>query len=177
MPKRLIILAITVIAMTIAIGFVAMQPANVLPPETNKPAVDTGVIVGKVLPGFTLAAVDGKPVTVTPAGRIIVLNFWATWCPPCREEMPELNAFSEKHGGNVSVYLVNVQESQATVANFLNQNQYNMSCLLDTDGTVAKTFRINAIPTTLVVDKQGLIKYRKSGPVTMAELEGVLNGL
>lgn len=177
MPTRLIILAVTVIAMTIAIGFVAMEPANLPPPATNKPAAETGVTVGKILPGFTLAAVDGKQVNIAPAGRIIVLNFWATWCPPCREEMPELNQFSGKYGDRISFYLVNIQESQATVADFLSQNGYDMNCLLDIDGQVAKTFRINAIPTTLVVDQQGTIKYRKSGPVTMAELEGVLNGL
>ena len=177
MSKRFVILAVTVIAMTIAIGFVAMEPANLPPPEASKPAVETGVTVGKVLPAFTLAAVDGKPVHITPDGRVTVLNFWATWCPPCRAEMPELNNFSRKYGDRVAVYLVNVQESQAAVAEFLNRNQYDVPCLLDTDGKVAQTFRINAIPTTLVVDKQGTIKYRKSGPVTMAELEGVLNGL
>jgi predicted transcriptional regulator len=59
----------------------------------------------------------------------------------------------------------------------MNQNKYTMNVLLDTNGEVAKTFHINAIPTTLVVDQQGTIKYRKSGPVTVAELEGVLNGL
>ncbi|HWR06954.1 TlpA disulfide reductase family protein [Sporomusa sp.] len=177
MPKRFIILAVTVITMTIAIGFVAMQPANLPKTETNKPSADSGVTVGKMLPGFTLSALDGKPTKVTPAGQIIVLNFWETWCPPCREEMPELAKFAQKYGSNVSFYLINIQESNTKVAEFLTQNKYTMNVLLDTNGEVAKTFHINAIPTTLVVDQQGTIKYRKSGPVTVAELEGVLNGL
>ncbi|HWR41529.1 TlpA disulfide reductase family protein [Sporomusa sp.] len=177
MPRRLIILAVTVIAMTIAIGFVAMQPDSLPGIENNKPSADTGVTVGKTLSGFSLIALDGKTTKVTPSGQIIVLNFWATWCPPCREEMPELNKFAQKHGDKVSFYTVNIQESAEKVAEFITQNKYTMNVLLDKDGEVAKTFRINAIPTTLVVDKQGIIKYRKSGPVTAAELEGVLNGL
>lgn len=177
MPKRLIILAVAVIAMTMAIGFVAMQPDSLPGTETNKPSGDTGVTGGKKLPGFTLAALDGKPTKVAPDGQLIVLNFWATWCPPCRQEMPELDKFAQKYSGKVIFHAVNLQESADIVAEFMNKNRYTMNVLLDKDGEVAKTFRINSIPTTLVVDKQGVIKYRKSGPVTVAELEGVLNGL
>ncbi|MDF2568516.1 MAG: resA [Sporomusa sp.] len=177
MPKRLIILAVAVISMTIAIGFVAMQPDSLPGAELNKPSADTGVTSGKTLPGFTLVALDGKSTNIVPSGQIIVLNFWATWCPPCRQEMPELDKFSQLHGGNVMFYAVNIQEPVDKVSEFMTQNKYTMNVLLDKDGEVAKTFRINAIPTTLVVDRQGIIKYRKSGPVTVAELEGVLNGL
>ncbi|SMC82442.1 TlpA family protein disulfide reductase [Sporomusa malonica] len=177
MPKRLIILAVAVIAMTMAIGFVAMQPDSLPGAETNKPSADTGVTSGKTLPGFSLTALDGKSTKVAPAGQIIVLNFWATWCPPCRQEMPELDKFAQKYSGKVIFYAVNIQESADKVAEYMTQSRYTMNVLLDKDGEVAKTFRINSIPTTLVVDKQGIIKYRKSGPVTVAELEGVLNGL
>lgn len=177
MHKRLIILAVAVIAMIVAIGFVAMQPENLPGAEPSKPPVETGVTVGKTLPGFTLAALDGKQVKVASSGQFIVLNFWATWCPPCRQEMPELDKFAQKYSGKVLFYAVNIQESAEKAAEFMTQNKYTMNVLLDKDGEVAKTFRINAIPTTLVVDKQGVIKYRKSGPVTLAELEGVLNGL
>jgi len=177
MQKRLIILAIAVVAITVAIGFVAMQPDSLTGSDTAQQSVETGVIVGKKLPAFTLDALDGKPAAITAGGGVIILNFWATWCPPCRQEMPDLDVFARKHGGKVAFYAVNIQESAGQVTEFMTQNKYTMNVLLDKDGAVANTFRINAIPTTLVVDKQGVIKYRKSGPVTMAELEGVLNGL
>ena len=177
MPKRFIILAVAVISMTIAMGFVAMQPDSLSGTESQKPSVETGVTVGKILPEFTLAALDGKQVKVASSGQMLVLNFWATWCPPCREEMPELDKFAQKYQGKVVFYAVNIQDPVETVSRFLAQNKYSMSVLSDKDGEVANVFRINAFPTTIVVDKQGIIKYRKSGPVTLAELEGVLNGL
>ena len=202
MPRRFIVLAIAMIAMAVAIGFIAMQPDNFtgtdaskpavstgVTPEKNsneqqsnglaavQPAIDTGVTVGKRLPEFALATLTGKETKVTLDGQIIVLNFWATWCPPCRQEMPELEKFARQYSNKVTFYAINIQEPHDTVTEFLTQNQYTMKVLSDKDGEVAKKFRVNSIPTTLVVDKQGIIKYRKSGPVTVTELEGVLNGL
>ncbi|WP_425060674.1 Thiol-disulfide oxidoreductase ResA [Sporomusa carbonis] len=178
MSKRFIILAVAVVSITIAIGFFAMQPAQVPDTETsNKSTTGAGAAVGSKLSEFTLAALDGKTVRVAPAGSVIVLNFWATWCPPCRQEMPELNAFARKYNSKAVLLAVNIQESAGKVDEFMRQNEYTMNVLLDKDGEVARNFRISAIPTTLVVDKNGFIKYRKSGPVTAAELEGVLNGL
>ena len=178
MPKRLIVLAITVIAMAAAIGFIAMRPDQ-MPAEENsrKPVAEAGVTVGKTLPGFSLAGLDGKQVKVAPGGAVIVLNFWATWCPPCREEMPELEKFFRKYTGKVQFYAINIQEPTDKITEFMSKNQYTLTTLTDKDGEVAKNFRINAIPTSIVVDQQGVIKFRKSGPVTLAELEGVLHGL
>lgn len=169
-------LAVAVMAMMVAMGFVALQPENLTGADSSSQP-ETGVTAGKRLPEFTLAALDGKTTKVTPAGQIIVLNFWATWCPPCREEMPELDSFAKKYDGKVTFYAINVEESVDKISAFLAQNKYSMPVLPDLKGEVAKTFRINSIPTTLVIDKQGIIKYRKSGPVTAAELEGVLHGL
>lgn len=177
MPKRLIVLAVAVIALAITIGFMAMQPEPMPEIESGKPPAETGVTAGKTLSGFMLADLAGNQIKVAPDGRILVLNFWATWCPPCREEMPELEKFAQKYNGQVQFYAVNIQEPAETAAAFMTRNQYTMPVLLDKDGAVAKSFRINAIPTTIVADKQGVIKYRKSGPVTLAELEGVLHGL
>lgn len=178
MTKRFIILAIAITAIIVVIGFIALQFSGMDgDSSSNRPKVDTGITVGKTLPQFVLTALDGNTVKIGDSGQIIVLNFWATWCPPCRQEMPELNNFAQKYGSKVMLYTVNVQESNDKVAGFISQNKYNLNVLLDKDGEVSKTFRINAIPTTIIADRQGIIKYRKSGPVTLAELEGVLNGL
>lgn len=178
MPKRFTILAIAITAVIVVIGFVALQFSGMSGEDSaNKPKVDIGVTVGKTLPKFVLPALDGKTVKIGDPGQFIVLNFWATWCPPCRQEMPELNNFAQKYGSKVIFYTVNIQESNDKVTEFISQNKYTINVLLDKDGEVAKTFRVNAIPTTIVADRQRIIKYRKSGPVTLAELEGVLNGL
>lgn len=138
---------------------------------------ETGVSVGKVLVPFALANLEGEKVQVGSSGKVTVINFWATWCPPCREEMPELNRFSATHRNTVAFYSVNLQESQGKVKDFMQQNGYTFPVLLDSDGAVGKTFRVAAIPTTLIMDNKGVIVFRKSGTVTMRELEEIIKNL
>ena len=78
---------------------------------------------------------------------------------------------------DVQFYAIDLQESSGQVSEFLSRNGYTLPVLLDLDGNVARELRINSIPTTIVVDRQGVIGYRKNGGVTMAELENVVNGL
>ena len=137
----------------------------------------TGVTVGKTIPVFSASNLDGQNVQVGLPGKPYVLNFWATWCPPCRDEFPEINQFANQHAADVQFYAIDLQESSGQVSEFLNRNGYNLPVLLDLDGSVARELRINAIPTTIVVDGQGVIRYRKTGGVTMSELENVVNGL
>lgn len=142
-----------------------------------KLAGEDGVRVGKALPEFSLNNLEGQNVSVGGPGKITVINFWATWCPPCREEMPELERFFEKNQQKIQFYAINLQESQGKVQDFMYENKYTMPVLLDANGIVAKQFQIAAIPTTIIVDKNGLIKHRQSGPMTMNELEGIINSL
>lgn len=138
---------------------------------------ETGVTVGKAAPIFTLNSLEGKPVEVGHLKKAYVINFWATWCPPCRAELPELNRFAKKHETQVGFYAVNIQEPQEKVAGFLQQNGYNLPVLFDVNGEVARTYRVTAIPTTLVMSAQGIIVFRKTGGVTLSELEETLKEL
>ncbi|AJQ27185.1 TlpA family protein disulfide reductase [Pelosinus fermentans] len=146
-------------------------------PQTQPPDGKIDVKVGKNSPSFTLDSLAGNQVTVGKTGRITVINFWATWCPPCLEEMPELEKFAKKNQQKVQFYAVNLQESQENVRGFMNKHNYTMPVLLDKDGIVAKQFQITAIPTTIIVDKNGLIKHRQSGAMTMNQLDGIINSL
>lgn len=169
--------AIAIIASAVLWHFAGTSPSQQQTVQQTLPGVDIGVTVGKQSPNITLAAIDGKQITVGKSGKLTIINFWATWCPPCREEMPELDNFSRLHGQTLEFYAINIQESGDKVTEFLKQNKFAMPVLLDNDGSIAKIFRINAIPTTLVMDKNGIIKYRKSGGVTQSELEGIIKGL
>ncbi|GBG56397.1 thioredoxin-like protein YneN [Sporomusaceae bacterium FL31] len=135
----------------------------------------TGVTVGKKAPEFTLNTLDGQAKTIGKQPTVTVINFWATWCPPCREEMPELNQFYQGYKQAIAFYAINIQESPAKVNDYIHTNQLVFPVLLDRDGGIAKIFQINAIPTTVVIDKHGIIQYRKAGTVTKSELEAVLN--
>lgn len=148
-------------------------------PEVQKPQAssDIGVRVGKNSPVFTLTSLEGDKVTVGQAGKITVINFWATWCPPCQEEMPELDLFAKKNQQKINFYAINLQESNGKVSEFMNKSKYTMPVLLDKDGIVAKQFQVAAIPTTIIIDKTGIIKHRQSGAMTMNELDGIINSM
>ena len=141
------------------------------------PTLGTGGKVGQLLATFTLDSLTGYKVTVEKSGKIIVINFWATWCPPCQEEMPDLEIFAQRNKQKVDFYAVNLHESEEKVKKFMNTNQYTMPVLLDKEGEIGKRFQVTAIPTTVIINKHGMIKYRKSGAMTLNELEGIINSL
>ena len=130
----------------------------------------------KTAPPFKATALDGSDVAINAAidKKLYVINFWATWCPPCRAEMPELEEFAKKHEGDVTFYAVNLQEPKDTVDKFLKDNGFTMPVLLDLKGDAADAYQIRAIPTTYVIDKDGTILLKKIGSTTAAELETAL---
>lgn len=142
--------------------------------DAGSPAPETGITVGKTAPSLTLRSLDGQTVAIGRTGKIMVLNFWATWCPPCRDEMPELEAFAAKHKREIIFGAVNLQEPPDKVKAYLAQHQYTMPVLMDADGAAGSAFAVRAIPTTIILDQNGVIRFRKAGPVTAVELETVL---
>jgi thiol-disulfide isomerase/thioredoxin len=151
------------------------QQSKVVADPTIAP--ERGVTVGKTILTFTLVDRQGQATSVGVSGKPIVLNFWASWCPPCRGEFPELDAFARTHSASVQFYAIDLQESPEKTAAFLQQNGYSLPVLLDTDGAVGHTYNITEIPTTLVVDSKGVIRFRKSGQVTAQELDQLTKGL
>jgi len=149
----------------------------VLSGATGAAAPAVGSTVGNTMPTFTLAALDGQKITVTPAEKVIVLNFWATWCPPCRQEMPELNSFYLQRQNDLEFYAINLREDPAKVNNFMMQQGYAMFTLVDADGSVGTLFRTRAIPTTIVVDRNGVIQLRHEGMISKEYLEAVVKPL
>jgi len=173
MNRKTVMIIIGIII--VALGYWYTRP-NV---DSNKPSppTGTGVKVGQTLAPFSLESLDGSQVTVGQPGKITVINFWATWCPPCQEEMPELQIFAQQNQEKVNFYAVNLQESKGKISEFMNKNKYTMTVLLDNDGSVGKKFQVSAIPTTIIVNKHGMVKFRKSGGMTRNELEGIINSL
>jgi peroxiredoxin len=98
-------------------------------------------------------------------GKIVFLNFWTTWCPSCRTEMPSMEKLHRKLSGkNFTMVTVNIKESAARVKNFFEEYKLTYTALLDTTGEVSTEFGIRAIPTTFILDKSGKIIGRITGP-------------
>lgn len=131
-----------------------------------------------VAPGFTLTDLSGASHTVKPGdGKVYVLNFWATWCPPCRAEFPEMDKFAKAHKDKVTFYALNVQEGGAKVQGFLKDNNYTLPVLLDKDGKAASLYHVRAIPTTVILDEKGNVLLRHEGMATAQQLEDALKGI
>jgi thiol-disulfide isomerase/thioredoxin len=126
------------------------------------PEVSLTTVAGET---FTLSALRGKPV---------VLNFWATWCPPCRAELPELQAAHERYAGQVIIAGVNQAEPPASVAAFAGQVGLSFPLPLDVRGDVSRRYAVRSLPTTFFIDRTGVIRRIQSGPVTEATLAQAL---
>ena len=147
--------------------------------EKKAQAAEIGVTVGKIAPAFQLKDLDGNVVSINVAKdkKLYVLNFWATWCPPCRAEMPDLERFYQEQKEKVQFYAINLDEPADKVKDFVRSNGFTFPVLSDKGGTIGGEFKVNAIPTTLVIDQQGVIRLRKAGTITEAELNSVLRKL
>lgn len=126
---------------------------------------------------FTLKDLEGKSHTLSDyQGKIIVLNFWASWCPPCRAEMPDLeNFYQDSKGGDIAFLTVNltdgIREKQETARNFIAENGYTFPVLLDLETKVAEEYYVGSIPTTFIIDKDGIIRYYIPGQTNQETLD------
>ena len=105
---------------------------------------------------FTLADLDGREWNLKKLrGKVVMVNFWATWCPPCRKEMPDLEALYERFQDRGLVILAISDEEAAKVKPFVEQHKFSFPVLLDIGGQVNKVFRVTGIPKTLLYDREG----------------------
>jgi thiol-disulfide isomerase/thioredoxin len=118
-------------------------------------------------PDFTLADMDDEMHSFKDLrGKVVLLNFWATWCPPCRREMPSMERLYQKlNGEDFTVIAVNQMESGDHVFAYTGQLEVDptFTILFDRDSRVSNSYRVNGLPTTYLIDKQGNIRFRAIG--------------
>ena len=116
-------------------------------------------------PDFTLRSVDGPNLRLQEQrGRVVMLNFWATWCGPCREEMPQLNKLYAKYRASGFVLLgVNVDDDARHAADVAKRMGVAFPVLLDTDKAVTTLYAVSTMPSTLLIDRDGRVRYLHRG--------------
>jgi peroxiredoxin len=128
----------------------------------------TGPAVGQPAPAFTLKTVDGRTVTLADfRGKTLVLNVWATWCPPCRGETPDLlTGYAALHGPNVAFLGVDDTEAAPIVRAFVADKNVPYPQAIDSDKAFSTAYDIRYFPTTFVIDPQGIVRARNIDVVT-----------
>ena len=140
-------------------------------------ASEYGPEIGKLAPDFTLTGLDGQEVSLSSLhGKAVLLNFWASWCGPCRLEMPFFQEIYEKWTGKEMVLLaVNLQEDPAEVREFVESAGYTFPVLLSPGNDVPLAYNIRGIPATFFVDADGVIRDMKIGAFfNIGEIESKL---
>lgn len=126
--------------------------------STKADAAVDGLKAGVKAPDFELKTLTGETVKLSEfKGKKVMLNFWATWCGPCKAEMPDMQQLSTEVGEDVAILAVNI-DPQLDVQGFVDENGITFPILLDTDDTVNSIYQIVAIPTTYFIDSNGIIQ-------------------
>ena len=143
---------------------------------TGRHATQSGAVrelgrlkIGNPAPAFSTRDLEGHAVALgTFRGqKVVVLDFWATWCVPCRMGMPSLQALHDEFTTqNIEILAVNQGEGPAQVRSFMGKKGYTVRALLDQDETIGETFGVRAIPTMVVIDKRGLVQWIHVGSLT-----------
>jgi peroxiredoxin len=117
--------------------------------------------IGQLAPDFTLKSTQGENLNLTEQrGQIIVINFWASWCGPCRKEMPILESLHSKYNSlGVSVWGVNVEQENQAGKDFLADLNLSFPIFFDSSNKIAADYQVEAMPTTVIIDRNGQVRH------------------
>lgn len=135
-----------------------------------------GLEKGDLAPDFTLSYPDGSRKRLSDLkGQAVVMNFWASWCAPCKEEMPEFAKAHRRYSDQGVVILgINAQETAEQAQKFLDQTAVPFTVALDTRGEVMQAYNVRGLPTTVFIDREGRIAVRYAGLLTAQQLEAFI---
>ncbi|WP_071459725.1 TlpA family protein disulfide reductase [Bacillus massilinigeriensis] len=123
-------------------------------------------------PSFNLKNLDGNEISLTDyKGEKIFLNFWATWCPPCRQELPAIEKLSKEK--NIQVLTINL-DPENNIPAFMNAHKLSFPVLLDSSEKARKDYYIVSIPTTYLVDEKGYLVKRHIGPMSYQQMQNFI---
>jgi len=187
-PVLLVFLIFPLIGLAAAVALMASNAAAIpqavsvpTPVAVTIPAVPSPApVMGAPMLDFTLDDLDGTPVSLSDyAGRIVFLNFWATWCEPCKRELPALSAFAAQQSSDgPAVLTVNSGEAIDTVRTFLDEQGIGgLTVLLDPSTDITAQYGVFQIPVTFVIDAQGIARYPHYGEIRPEDLIGYVQAL
>ncbi|MDO8568449.1 MAG: TlpA disulfide reductase family protein [Dehalococcoidales bacterium] len=155
------------LALLLAISLVALVLVLPACSSGKASAQEEGYSAGNLAPGFGLQNLAGETVSLNDfRGRPVLINFWASWCPPCRAEMPLIQQLYENKdvaGKGLAILAIDIGEKPDVVEQFIKGNGLTFPVLLDSQQIVAEKYNVGGIPTTFFIDKDGIIKDVRVG--------------
>jgi peroxiredoxin len=150
-----------------------------VPPVEATPGTQIGLEVGNLAPDFSADAVAGDTIRLSALrGQVVILNFWATWCGPCVIEMPVLQrTYQQRESDGVVVLAINNRETATQIAPFRERFGLTFPILLDQNGAIQNQYAVTQYPSSLILDKEGVIVARHLGVLTPKLLNEILGGL
>lgn len=155
----------------ILIGFIFYMNQAETTPREARPEV------GFLAPDFTLTNESGQDVTLSQfKGKPVFINLWASWCPPCKEEMPYIQEAYTKYKDQVVFLGINETgaDNKEEAIDFMKSNNYEMPILFDYDLAISNIYRANTIPTSFFIDKEGVIKVKHRGAMSYEQIESYI---
>lgn len=191
MSKKLI--GLTLVAVLIGIAIAGVVKENIekttefdniaLGSDVDFLATEQGLAKGEMAPDFNLTTLDGKTVKLSDyQGKKVILNFWATWCPPCRAEMPHMQAYYEEQAAadNVEILAVNLTEKDhglKKIKTFKKEYGLSFPIPMDEQGETGSLYQAVTIPTSYIVDEQGRVQTKFVGPMDQATIEKIISNI
>ena len=139
----------------------------------NEGKLSPSAEVGHLAPDFTLVDLEGNQVKLSDLrGKTVFLNFWTTWCPACRAEMPEIEAvYQEYKDSDVAIIGIDLYESEDEVLQFVQRGGYSWTFVIDTTGEVSSNYRVTGIPASFFLDREGVVRAVSIGAITKRDME------
>lgn len=150
---------------------------TVLPPVVSAPGplgpLEAGFpLKGKPAPNFALNDSEGNRVQLSDLrGKVVIINFWATWCGPCRQEFPELQKAATRQGSDVVVLALDQSESTDKVTRFRDKFNASFPILMDTTNAVFNSYGLSGIPDTIFIDRDGIVREVVAGPLSSGSFQ------
>ncbi|CAM5190662.1 Peroxiredoxin OS=Ureibacillus acetophenoni OX=614649 GN=SAMN05877842_101216 PE=4 SV=1 [Ureibacillus acetophenoni] len=157
--------------------------------EVNLEKVETGIKKGQLAPDFTLQTLTGESLTLSDLkGKKVLLNFWASWCPPCKKEMPDLQDYYENYAKeeNVEIVAVNLTHTEKSLTTneaveavrlFVDSYDLTFPIPLMEEDSISKTYQILTIPSTFMIDTEGKIQRQIIGPLNVESIHEYVSQL
>lgn len=154
-----LVVTVALVGAAVAAWFALQQPAQPLASATAQP--------GAPAPQIALPVVGGGTSDLqAERGKVVLVNFWATWCEPCKSEMPGLQQLAQElQGQPFRLYSVDLQEDAEQIESFERDYNLRLFAVMDEDGAVTRAYGVRALPSTFVVDQRGTLKLQRLGPL------------